>query len=139
MSWEGDGFLTYILLDEKANANTFEAKLPAFVDKQVGERLKKTGGGMKFHLQPITGIHLDSNLIMEFKPNGNRQSTYFLTMVALLILVIAWINYINLSTVKSLERAREVGVRKVVGGFRSQIIKQFLLESILLNTIAFVF
>ncbi|HKZ36255.1 MAG TPA: ABC transporter permease [Chryseolinea sp.] len=138
MSWQWDGFLTYILLDEKADPNTLEAKLPAFIDKQAGEELKKYDAGMKFHLQPVTGIHLDSNFMMEFKPNGNRQSTYFLSIVAILILVIAWINYINLSTAKSIERAREVGVRKVMGGFRSQLIQQFLFESVLLNTIAVV-
>lgn len=137
-SWEWDGFLTYILLNEKNDANALEAKLPAFVEKQAGEQLKKTGDGMEFHLQPLTGIHLDSNFIGEFKPNGNRQSTYFLSVVAILILVIAWINYINLSTAKSIERAREVGVRKVVGGFRSELIQQFLFESLLLNTMAFV-
>ncbi|MEK6783461.1 MAG: ABC transporter permease [Bacteroidota bacterium] len=138
MTWEWDGFLTYILLDEKADPNALEAKLPAFVEKQVGEQLKKAGTGMEFHLQPLTGIHLDSNFMGEFKPNGNRQSIYFLSIVAILILVIAWINYINLSTAKSIERAREVGIRKVVGGFRSQLIQQFLFESIFLNTMAVV-
>lgn len=138
MTWEWDGFPTYILLNEKADANALEAKLPGFVEKRVGEQLKKTSAGITFHLQPLTSIHLDSNLIGEFKPNGNRQSTYFLCTIAVLILVIAWINYVNLSTAKSIERASEVGVRKVLGGFRSQLIQQFLFESVLLNVTAFV-
>ena len=137
-SWQWDGFMTYILLDEKANAKTFEAKLPAFVQKHEGEMLKTYNSGMTFHLQPISAIHLDSNFIMEFKPNGSRQSVYFLSVVAVLIVIIAWINYINLSTAKSIERAREVGVRKVMGGFRSQLIQQFLTESLFLNTLAMV-
>lgn len=135
-SWMWDGFLTYIELDDRADPKEFESKLPAFVQKQVGEELKRYNADMVFHLQPVGSIHLDSDFIGEFKPNGNRESTYFLSIVAVLILFIAWINYINLSTAKSVERAREVGVRKVMGGFRSQLIQQFLFESLLLNAIA---
>lgn len=135
-SWMWDGFLTYILLDERTDPKQFERKLPAFVEKQVGEELKQGNEGMVFHLQPLNDIHLDSDFIGEFKPNGNRQSAYFLSVVAVLILLIAWINYINLSTAKSIERAREVGVRKVMGGFRAQLVQQFLFESLLLNVLA---
>jgi putative ABC transport system permease protein len=138
MSWQWDGFTTYILLDDRANAETFEAKLPAFVEKQAGKILKEDNSNMVFHLQPINDIHLDSDFIGEFKANGNRQSVYFLSIVAVLILIIAWINYINLSTAKSIERAREVGVRKVMGGYRSQLIQQFLFDSFLLNLFAVV-
>jgi putative ABC transport system permease protein len=138
MSWQWDGFLTYIVLDEKTDAKAFEAKLPAYIQKKQGEELKRFNAGMTFHLQPINDIHLDSDFIGEFKPNGNRQSAYFLSIVAVLILITAWINYINLSTAKSIERAREVGVRKVMGGFRSQLVQQFLFESLLLNALAVV-
>lgn len=136
MSWQWDGFLTYIVLDEQTDKNTFEAKLPAYVQKKAGEEMKKYNAGMTFHLQPITDIHLDSDFIGEFRPNGSRQSTYFLSIVAILILITAWINYVNLATAKSIERAREVGVRKVMGGFRSQLIQQFLFESLLFNGLA---
>lgn len=137
-SWQWDGFLTYVLLNENTDPKEFEAKLPAYVEKREGAELKPNNAGMVFHLQPITDIHLDSDFIGEFKPNGNRQSVYFLSIVAVLILVIAWINYINLSTAKSIERAREVGVRKVMGSFRSQLVQQFLFESLLLNITAVV-
>ncbi len=135
-SWEWDGFLTYVLLNEGVDAKAFEAKLPAFVERKEGATMKADNAGMVFNLQPVTDIHLDSDFIGEFKSNGNRQSVYFLSVVAMLILVIAWINYVNLSTAKSIERAREVGVRKVLGGFKKQLIQQFLTESLLLNVIA---
>ena len=134
--WQWDGFLTYVLLHDQANVKELEAKLPAYVEKRESEELKRFNAGMTFHFMPVTDIHLDSNFIGEFKPNGNRDATYFLLIVAGLILIIAWINYINLSTAKSIERAREVGVRKVMGGYRWQLIQQFLFESLLLNTTA---
>jgi putative ABC transport system permease protein len=137
-SWNWDGFLTYILLDERANPKAFEAKLANFVQKKMGQEMKANNVNMVFHLQAINDIHLDSDFIGEFKPNGNRQSTYFLLIIAVLILIIAWINYINLSTAKSIERAREVGVRKVMGGIRAQLVQQFLFESLLLNLMAIV-
>ena len=135
-SWNWDGFFTYIELDEHAEVKGVEAKLPALTEKINGEQMKRFNAGMTFNLQRITDIHLDSDFIGEFKPNGNRQSAYFLTVVALLIIIIAWINYVNLSTAKSVERAREVGVRKVMGSLRSQLIQQFILESVLINAAA---
>jgi putative ABC transport system permease protein len=135
-TWDWDGFLTYILLEENTDPQSLEAKLPDFVQTQKGEDLKKYNAGLEFHLQPVSDIHLDSDYIMEFKANGSRQSVNFLSVVALLILIIAWINYINLSTAKSIERAREVGIRKVMGGYRIQLIQQFLTESLFLNFIA---
>ncbi len=135
-NWQWDGFLTYILLDEQTSPTTFEEKLPDFVEKQAGDELKQYNAGMVFHLQPISDIHLDSDFIMEFKPNGDRDTANFLLIVALLILLIAWVNYINLATAKSIERAREVGVRKVMGSQRWQLVQQFLVESFLLNLVA---
>jgi putative ABC transport system permease protein len=134
--WQWDGFLTYIRLLPGVDAGTFEAKLPAYVQKMQGEDLKSNNSGMVFHLQALKDIHLDSNFIGEFKPNGSRQTVYFLSVIAVLVLVIAWINYVNLSTAKSVERAREVGVRKVMGSFRRQLVQQFLFESLLMNIAA---
>lgn len=134
--WQWDGHYTYILLNENSNAQQLEAKLPAYVEKKEGINLKSDNAGMVFHFQGLSDIHLDSDFISEFRPNGSRDTTYFLLIVAVLILLIAWINYVNLATAKSIERAREVGVRKVMGGFRSQLVQQFLMESFLLNTIA---
>lgn len=138
-SWHWDGHFTYILLDEHVDPGDFERKLLVFAEEHEAEELKRAGAGMVFHLQRLTDIHLDSHFMYEFKANGDRQSAYFLSIVAVLLLLIAWINYINLSTAKSVERAREVGVRKVMGGFRTQLIQQFLFEAVLLNTVAVAF
>jgi len=137
-SWHWDGHFTYVLLDQHADAQEFEKKLSTFAEEHEAEELKRAGAAMVFHLQPLTDIHLDSHFMFEFKSNGDRQAAYFLSVVAVLILLIAWINYINLSTAKSIERAREVGIRKVMGSYRSQLVQQFLFEAVLFNTIAVV-
>src|SRR5690606_38755177 len=136
-AWMWDGFWNYILLREGTDPDDFEAKIPALVDRLAGEALKQFDAGMVFHLQRVDDIHLDSHYMGEFEVNGSRSSTYFLGVIALFVILIAWINYVNLSTARSLERAREVGLRKVMGGFRSQLIRQFLMESSFLNVLAF--
>jgi putative ABC transport system permease protein len=136
--WQWDGFFTYLLLAPNVDAAAFEAKLPDYVQKMQGENLRSDDAGMVFHLQRLSDIHLDSDFIGEFKPNGSRETTTFLSIIAVLVILIAWINYVNLSTAKSIERAREVGVRKVMGSFRRQLVQQFLIESVLMNTAAVV-
>lgn len=135
-AWTWDGFFTYIELEDGVDPEVFRSKLPGLTDKIAGEFLKRYNAEMVFNLQRLTDIHLDSDFMLEFKTNGDRRSAYFLSIVAVLILVIAWINYVNLSTAKSIERAREVGVRKVMGGIRWQLVQQFLFESLLLNVFA---
>jgi putative ABC transport system permease protein len=137
--YDWDGFMTYVLLREKTDPKKLEEKLPPFVEKRASEIMKQYNMGMIFHLSPITKIHLysNSNLMHDYGPNGNGKAVYFLAIVAVFILIIAWVNYINLSTARSLERAREVGVRKVMGSFRTQLISQFLFESFLIQLIAF--
>jgi len=135
-TWDWDGFYTYLLLEEGTDYKDFEVKIPEFVQKEKGEELKQYNADIEFLLQPLTSIHLNSDYMMEFKPNGNGEATSFLFIVAIFIIIIAWVNYVNLSTAKSVERAREVGVRKVMGSQKGQLIKQFLVESSLVNFIA---
>ncbi len=136
-AWNRDGCLTYLLLKEGTNPQKLEAKFPAFIAKAQPETV--TGSyGMAFFLQSLPDIHLYSHYMMEAGPNGDGKAVYILLAVALFIILIAWVNYVNLATARAIRRAREVGVRKAVGSFRSQLVSQFLLESALLNFVSVV-
>ncbi len=132
-AWGWYDFYTYLELQPGASVNNLEAKFPAYIEKQGGENASNR---MKFVLQPLEDIHLYSDLIQEARVNGNGRSVYFLMLIAFFILVIAWVNYINLSTARALERAKEVGIRKAIGAVKKQLIRQFIIESVLLNIIA---
>jgi len=133
--WGWNAFNTYILLAPDTNPKTLESKFPAMVEKY-----KNYEASYKrvYLLQPLKDIHLYSHLRFEPEVNGSAETVKFLSIIALFVLVLAWVNYINLSTSRSLMRAKEVGVRKVLGSNRFQLIKQFLTESFLLNIIAFI-
>lgn len=137
-AWNWSGFYTYITLEDGTDPKVFESKLPIFVQQKWGEEMSQYNSGMEFILQPVTDIHLYSNLRYEFKANGDGQTIYFLLIISVFIIVIAWVNYLNLSTAKSMERAKEVGIRKVMGSTRWQLTVQFLVETFLLNFIGIV-
>ena len=134
--WGWNMFYTYVLLSPTANPQSLESKFPAFV-----ERHKLSGDDYKreFILQPLRDIHLSSSLRWEPEGIGNARTVYFLTIIAVFIMLIAWVNYINLSTARSMTKAKEVGIRKVMGSRRLQLIKQFVYESAFVNTLAFIF
>ncbi len=135
--WGWDGWFSYIKLKDNTDVKALGTKLTAWASKHENDTDGIKGDfGVDFKLAALPDIHLDSDFMMEIQPNGSRDTVYFLSVIAVLIIIIAWINYINLSTAKSIERAREVGVRKVMGGFRSQLVQQFLSEAVLLNVIA---
>jgi putative ABC transport system permease protein len=131
-------FYTYILLRKGTDPKGLEAKLPAFIDKHYNNlpENKSVGDRYALNLIPLKNIHLYSHDTEEAEANGDGQSVTFLFLISFFIICIAWINYINLATARSLERAREVGVRKVLGALRRELIWQFMLESLVLNLMA---
>lgn len=127
----------YYKLQPNTDLDDLRAKFPDFVDKYVGgEELRQINTILEFEIQKIQDIHLRSHRDNEAETNGNSKTVYFFMLIAVIILVIALVNYINLSTSRSLERAREVGMRKVIGGQRRQLISQFIIESSLINILA---
>ena len=135
-SWGWSDFYTYVLLRPDADANALKAKLPAFAERYMGDDMKKGNYENSFFLQPLKDIHTRSRYDYEMAGNGDLGYLRYLGIAALFILFIAWINYVNLSTAHSLDRSKEVGIRKVAGAGKFQLIRQFLTESLLLNIIA---
>lgn len=127
-TWNQNEYFTYLQIDENADIDQLNQKIMAFAP----EGLKNE----RHHLEPIEEIHLYSNKPYEAEANGSGNSVKLLAVIAFITLLLSWMNYINLSTSKSLERAKEIGVRKVVGAKRPQLILQSLIESSLLNFIA---
>lgn len=136
---------TYIRLRRDADAKALEAKFPKMVDTYASGQIErelnqswadyqKAGNGYRYFLQPLTDIHLDPvNFEFTLTPSGNLKYIRVLSFIALMILVIACINFMNLATARSAERAREVGVRKVMGSLKGQLVAQFLTEAFLLS------
>jgi putative ABC transport system permease protein len=149
-NWLSENWNTYVLLKPNADVKQVEAELNPFMDRHVGPQLKsvinlgldefkKSGGFIRSNLTPLTDIHLHSNKIGELDGNGNAQFVYIFSAIALLILLIACVNFMNLSTARSSNRAKEVGVRKVLGSLKKSLVTQFLTESLLISFIALSF
>jgi putative ABC transport system permease protein len=150
-NWLSNNFNTYILLKEGATPQDLEAKFPKLIDTYIGpqvrslfgedftmEKFAASGNKLVYTLMPLTDIHLHSDLTAELGANGDITYVYLFGAIALFILGIACINFMNLSTARSANRAKEVGVRKVLGSLRSHLIRQFLMESSLLSVFSFI-
>ena len=130
-------FWHYIQLKHGTNYKELEAKLDAFSQRHF-QGNKVSGSVEKFHLQPLIKAHLYSDYEYEIANTASATVVWTMLIIASLIIVIAWVNYINLATAKSVERAKEVGVRKVSGATKLQLVKQFLTESFIINFIALI-
>jgi putative ABC transport system permease protein len=143
-SWMTSNFYTYLVLPKGYDYKKLEAKLPQAFDKYVSPQLqqsmgitmtefRKKGNDLGLYLQPITDIHLKSDVLFDLSPGGDIRYVYIFGAIAIFMLLIACINFMNLSTAGASKRAKEVGIRKVLGSVKSQLVRQFLTESILLT------
>ncbi|HLX91968.1 MAG TPA: FtsX-like permease family protein [Puia sp.] len=138
-AWWDDDFYTYVLLHDKFAAATVAPKLVHIMDKYNGANNRALGFEGLHFLQPLTGIHLNSHLYDEIESNGSLVALRIFIAISIFLLVIACINYINLTTANSFKRAKEIGVRKVAGAMLAQLMGQFLAESVLIACIALIF
>ena len=149
-NWDSSNFFTYLLLRPGSDPAALQAKFPGLIRKHMGPWVKQatgrsidelfaSGARLEYYLQPLTDIHLRSQQIMkmtEIDVNGDIRVIYVFSAIALLILIIAAINFINLATARSAGRSREAGIRKVLGSERGQLVRQFLADSLLLSGMA---
>jgi len=148
-SWMTSEFFTYLVLPNGYDYKQLEAKLPQAVEKYIGPQLqvamgmnmkqfRQSGNSIGLYLQPLTDIHLHANFAYDLTPPGDIRYIYIFGAIAVFMLLIACINFMNLSTAGATKRAREVGIRKVMGSVKSALVNQFLIESTLLTLIALV-
>ncbi|MEO8471595.1 MAG: ABC transporter permease [Chryseolinea sp.] len=137
-NWGWYDFNTYVLLAPGTDPKNLQTNWDQYLQKNFGEKWRQRTSKQEFILQPLLDIHLGANLLQESEPaeRGDGESVYALTFIAFFILIIAWVNYINLATAKSFDRANEVGVRKAMGAQKNQLMYQFLAESLTINFVA---
>jgi len=146
-SWMTSNFYTYLVLQKEYDYKQLQAKLPNVVEKYIAPQMQQAmgitlkqfrqkGNNIGFYLQPITDIHLHSDLQFDLAPYGDIRYVYIFSAIAIFMLLIACINFMNLSTASASRRAREVGIRKVMGSLRGQLVRQFLVESLLITAVA---
>ncbi len=145
--WLSNNYHTYFVLNGAASTEEFEVKIQTLADKYVFpiatqifgtsvDQLFAEGGYFRYLMQPVTDIHLYSHLEYELEPNSDIRYVYIFSIIAIAILLIACVNFVNLATARSARRAKEIGIRKTVGSSRFQLIRQFLAETIAMSFVA---
>jgi putative ABC transport system permease protein len=147
--WLSNNIYTYVLLQNGSQPQDLSKHFPEVIRKYVGpdiknflgvnlDKFEESGNSYGYFLQPITRIHLHSNLDSEIEANGNINNVYFFSVIAVFLILIAAINFMNLSTAKSANRSKEVGIRKVTGARKKQLVFQFLAEAFVISFIALI-
>jgi len=131
INWNSFNDYTFVKVHEGTDLADLQEKVLPLSKEHLSENTT-----LAFVLQPVVDIHLHSNMAYEAEPNGSATSVYFLTIIAVFIIFIAWVNYINLSTARAVDRAKEVGIRKSAGAKKAHLVRQFLFESMIVNFIA---
>ena len=131
-NWGNNPFYTYIRLSEEADAHSLEAKLPAMRAKFANDPIDEDGQAVTYFLQPLSDVHFADNIIGSLGATLDASRLYIFNAIALIVLLMAGINYVNLATARAMVRVRETGIRKIVGAKRSNLLWQFLIESGLL-------
>lgn len=135
--WGNFGATTYLLLKPGTDSKALEKKFPAYLERRAGKLMRESKMSYKLFLEPLADVHLKSE--RDVAEKGSMSNVYVFSVVAAFILLIACINFVNLTTARSAERAKEVGIRKVVGAAKGLLARQFVSESVLLCLLAFVF
>ncbi len=139
LGWNGGvNYYTYVQLQKNTDPHSLEEKFPDFMEKHINYIYRDAGWLVSQFLQPLARVHLYSDFVEDVESQGSLTRIYILSAIALLIILMACINFINLSTARALKRAREIGIRKVMGATRAVLIRQFLLESFLYILLSFI-
>ena len=135
--WDKNDYYTYLLLRDKSDIKKIEAQLPLFAKRHTEKYMEQTNTYLDFFLQPLSSIHLNSHLRFEIAATGNMQNVYIFATIGIFILLIACINYMNLATARAPERAKETGVKKVLGAGKTKLLVQHFAEALVIAIISF--
>jgi len=138
-NWPSNSMFTYVQLNSAVDPNNLEQRFPAFMDKYLGQFYATSGFKMGLTIKPLKDIYFATDKLDGSVKHGNKKMVYIFMSIAILILIIACINFINLATARATDRSKEVGLRKVLGAVRKQLIVQFMMESVLYATVACAF